>query len=519
MGTHQRKSSKQEPLTRRAKEVDTVCDAFESAWRGGEHPRIEDYLPRVDEPLRRGLLEELVIAELDMQLCEGRIPDRNHYVGRFPQCADVLDFGLAKIAGAEATGDAASLLISATGQIVGTLGYMSPEQAAGRPDEVDMRSDVYALGVVLYELLTGQPPYDVSGPMSDVLQTIQHVDPRPPRSVRRQINDEVETIVLKALAKDKQRRYDTAGALGRDIQRFLEGQPIEAKRDSALYVLRKTLRRYRVPAAIAAVFVALITAAAVALSFLFYRAESHRRIAESARSEAEALQQKSYESLFVSDMHSAVQAWEDANLRRMSDLLSQYRGTADRADIRGFGWNHLWQNCQTALKSPGLAHRGPVEAVSFSPDGATLATASEDTIYLWDMSTRGPGQQRESLEPQTPAAAIGGDASRAQRGNRLCEVFARRKGAGHRRLRRHHQAVARGAPATCQGWLEPPRPAASVPAPSEHWSATGPMRTSTKMPSTWANGRTTRQRLVIEAITGPLPSGDGSRKTTGIHAK
>jgi serine/threonine protein kinase len=113
----------------------------------------------------------------------------------------VLDFGLAKVGGAEATGEAESMLVSQTGQIIGTLPYMSPEQASGRPDEVDMRSDVYGLGVVLYELLTGEHPYDVSGQMADVLRNIIEVEPRRPSSIRRRINDEVETIVLLTLAR------------------------------------------------------------------------------------------------------------------------------------------------------------------------------------------------------------------------------------------------------------------------------------------------------------------------------
>ena len=140
----------------------------------------------------------------------------------------VLDFGLAKIGGVD--GDQFSQL-SLTGQIVGTPAYMSPEQAAGLNDQIDLRSDVYALGVILYELVTGQMPYDVNGPITSVLKTIQESDPIRPRSISRRINDEVEKIALKALSKEKQRRYATAGMLGEDIGRHLSGQPIEAKRD------------------------------------------------------------------------------------------------------------------------------------------------------------------------------------------------------------------------------------------------------------------------------------------------
>ena len=175
----------------------------------------------------------------------------------------VLDFGLAKIAGTEAVGDSRPMLVSVTGQVVGTLPYMSPEQTRGNPDEIDIRTDVYSLGVLLYELLTGKYPYDVSGQMAETLRNIAETEPLRPSSIRRQINNEVETIVLKALAKEPARRYQSAGNLGADVHHFLAGEPIEAKRDSSFYMLRKSLRRYRVPVAITALVTVLVLAIAI----------------------------------------------------------------------------------------------------------------------------------------------------------------------------------------------------------------------------------------------------------------
>ena len=128
---------------------------------------------------------------------------------------------------------------------MGTLPYLSPEQARGEATAVDTRTDVYALGGMLFELLTGRFPYDVIGNTRNVLDRIMNAEPVRPSAIRKQINDEVETIVLKCLNKERERRYQNAGELGRDIRHYLAGEPIEAKHDSLSYVLRKQLKRQR----------------------------------------------------------------------------------------------------------------------------------------------------------------------------------------------------------------------------------------------------------------------------------
>ena len=179
----------------------------------------------------------------------------------------IVDFGLAKTVTGSFSDD--EKLMTMTGQFLGSLPWASPEQAQGVPGMIDVRTDVYSLGVMLYQMLTGRFPYQVIGNMRDVLDNILRSEPARPSTVRRQINDEVETIVLKCLSKDRDRRYQNAGDVGRDIGHYLRGEPIEAKRDSGWYVLRKAARRYRGAVAAAGVLLVLLVGFAIAMSVLY----------------------------------------------------------------------------------------------------------------------------------------------------------------------------------------------------------------------------------------------------------
>lgn len=189
----------------------------------------------------------------------------------------VVDFGLARASGGE------SVDLTAAEQIAGTLPYMSPEQARGLADAVDVRSDVYSLGVMLYESLARSYPYPIE---PDTVATLRHIAETPPKPLRdsldrgRAIDDELETIVLKALAKERERRYQSAGELARDLERYLAGEPIEAKRDSAAYILRKALRRHRGIVRVSAAFVVTVTGLAIALAVLYARQSHLRSVAE-----------------------------------------------------------------------------------------------------------------------------------------------------------------------------------------------------------------------------------------------
>ncbi len=204
----------------------------------------------------------------------------------------VLDFGIARAAGGT---DGAQTLRTQTGQLLGTLHYMSPEQAAGK--SVDARSDVYALGVLLYELLSGAMPYDlplVEGTL-DVLAALRIVgerEPQPLARVRPELAGDVEAIVATALEKEPGRRYASAAALAADLRRFLADEPIEARPASTLYRLRKFARRNRaLVLGLAGVFLALVVGL-VGTSLGFLEARRQRDEALAAQAEAAAQEER-----------------------------------------------------------------------------------------------------------------------------------------------------------------------------------------------------------------------------------
>jgi len=167
----------------------------------------------------------------------------------------VLDFGLAKAL----TERDSDLEVSIEGEVIGTLPYMSPEQAAGHHDRLDMRTDVYALGVILYRLLTGESPHDLSGSHYTVMHRIAEEEIRSPRLVCKHLDVELELLLLKALAREPEDRYKDAGDLAQDIDRYLHNERVTAKPPTRTYVLHKLMSKYHIHAAIAClIFITLL---------------------------------------------------------------------------------------------------------------------------------------------------------------------------------------------------------------------------------------------------------------------
>jgi len=191
----------------------------------------------------------------------------------------IVDFGLAKALDAART-DTPAASVSMPDQIVGTLRYLSPEQAAGQREAVDERTDVYTLGVMLFEAVTGAMPYDTSGQPSSALQRIIADPPLRPSSLAPRVERDLETIILKALEKEPARRYASVAELGEDLSRYLAGEPIHAQPPSLLYVLRKKVKKHRWPVLVSATVLILVVGGLAAGLW------AHERLLESQDVEA-----------------------------------------------------------------------------------------------------------------------------------------------------------------------------------------------------------------------------------------
>jgi serine/threonine protein kinase/Tfp pilus assembly protein PilF len=188
----------------------------------------------------------------------------------------ILDFGLAR----RLEGEDASL-VTEPGRIRGTLAYMSPEQARGDPESIDVRSDVYSLGVMLYEMLTGRLPVDVRArALPDAVRAICEQPPVRPGQTHRALRGDPETILLKALEKDPERRYPSVASLADDVRRFLADQPILARSPSTAYQLRKLVARHRGAAAFTAVAAVLVIAFGATMSVMYRQQREATRRAE-----------------------------------------------------------------------------------------------------------------------------------------------------------------------------------------------------------------------------------------------
>ncbi len=329
----------------------------------------------------------------------------------------ITDFGLAKNVGHDSG-------LTASGQIMGTPGYMPPEQAAGHIQLVGETADIYSLGAVLYALLTGRPPFQADN-MLDTLKQVIDKEPVSPAALNARVPLDLETICLKCLEKDRQRRYVSSAALADDLGRYLRGEPIAARPVSRVERAWRWAKRKPVLAGLMATVAALLVTVVVVPSVLAVRlnvarqesdrnageatknqklaeanaitAESQRReavkqagiakaqekLASEAKVRAEKGEQAARRRFYAAQMNLAGQAAAQGHMGRVLELLESQRPRFDEEDLRSFEWYHLWQVCfrgQTRVSSlfessARLGHDA-VYATAVSPDGRLLVAGT-----------------------------------------------------------------------------------------------------------------------------------------------
>ena len=300
----------------------------------------------------------------------------------------ITDFGLAR----QMAGDSELTL---TGQVIGSPNFMPPEQGAGKQVKLGPASDVYGLGAVLYCLLTARPPF-VAETFEATLAQVLNTEPVAPRQLNPGIPRDLETLCLKCLEKDPERRCASAGELADELDRFLKGEPIHARPIGPADKLWRWCRRKPVVAALTgAVIASLLTVTVVSLT-------AARRIAAEAR-HAEQHSRELRLNLYVADMNLAHHSSVANSLGGVRQIISQYLpeaqgiqdGTAKQGvagqqeDFRGWEWRYLWRLCKDDSLWILRGHSNSVSCAAFSPDGKTLVTASLDqTVRIWDVATR-----------------------------------------------------------------------------------------------------------------------------------
>jgi len=319
----------------------------------------------------------------------------------------IIDFGVAKALSMPLTD---RTLATEDSQLLGTPEYMSPEQADMGSEDIDTRSDIYSLGVLLYVLLTGVLPFDSDalreGGIEHIRKIIRETDPKTPSTrltklgeegkmvaekrrtevavLAKCLHRELEWIPLKAMRKERAERYRSASELADDIENYLKGEPLIAGPLTTRYRLQKFVRRNKGIFA-GAVMVAAALLIGLAISVVSLVREQH------ARRQAQANELEMRRIAYASDMSLAQQALAINDIGRARQLLEDHRPAPGEVDLRGWEWSYLWHECRSDAIDE-LCHYDQLSAssVAYSPDGRVLvvATIFPELIDIWDVPGR-----------------------------------------------------------------------------------------------------------------------------------
>jgi WD40 repeat protein len=287
------------------------------------------------------------------------------------------DFGLAKFT-QEATHH------TRTGALLGTPAYMAPEQADSRLADIGPHTDVYALGVVLYEILTARPPFQGSNDVDTVHQVLT-AEPLAPRRLRPDVPRDLETICVKCLEKEPTRRYVSAAQLTEDLRAYQAGRPIRARPVTVWERAAKWARRRPAVAALAGVTAAALLCLAGWAFWYTVQLREHTTNLQNALNRAEAGERRLLEENYAIQIKLAdtMQGNDPSGL--LGDLVNRLRPGTDATDLRGFEWYYLWNVAHRELRLRG--HRASISTVAFSPDGSRCASSDGYGIILWDART------------------------------------------------------------------------------------------------------------------------------------